>query len=130
MRNFFATCISLILLTSPAFAQGAIGGSIGKRHKAISGGGDSDRRPNGTAPAGGCSKIAGTWLWNNGLTVVVTASGKAEISNGDGGHVSCNDGIYDFKWRRLGNSVRMGLSSDGKRLSGTGTFGGENATKQ
>ena len=130
MRDYVVATLMLFLSATVAAAQGATGGSIGKHNKSISGGGETTVLPAAHTPAGSCSKIAGTWLWNNGLTVVVNASGQAEISNGDGGRVSCSDGIYEFKWRRLGNSVRMGLSGDGKRLSGTGTFGPENANKE
>jgi hypothetical protein len=86
------------------------------------------------AMGGSCGRIVGVWTWSNGLSVVVKPDGRADVSNGDYGIVTCAGGTYEFKWQSLisqmfGNVVRMTLSSDGKRMSGTGLLGPESAVR-
>jgi Caspase domain len=85
--------------------------------------------PKPAAPTGPCAHIVGTWLWYNGATVTVNSNGTTTQSDGNSATVVCADGVYTFTWLGI-HTVRMALSSDGKRLSGTGMFGPETAVRQ
>jgi hypothetical protein len=99
-----------------ALAQaGSTGGTIGKQDKSISGGDDaadsrhavptsqhhgSASHSVATAPTGGpCSRIIGTWLWYNGVSVTVHSnSNKTTQSDGGTASVVCAEGDYTFTW--------------------------------
>jgi hypothetical protein len=118
-----------------AFAQaGSTGGTIGKQDKSISGGEDTadsrhavpTNKPRrsadhsvATAPTGGpCSRIVGTWLWHNGVSVTVHSNSNTTTqSDGNSATVVCVGGTYSFTWFGI-HTVRETLSPDGKRLSG------------
>jgi hypothetical protein len=131
---------------SSAFAQaGSTGGTIGKQEKSISGGDDAPapRRagPAGkpfrsashsvaTAPTGGpCSRIIGTWLWYNGVSVTVNSNNTTTQSDGNTASVVCAEGVYSFTWFGVAKS-QMTLSPDGKRLSGTSLIGATSAVRR
>jgi len=132
----FTMLLGLFLLCQQsAFAQaGSTGGTIGKQDKSISGGEDAadsqravsmrkpprpSRQSAATAPTGGpCSRIVGTWLWYNGVSVTVHSSSNTTTqSDGNSATVVCAGGTYSFTWLGI-HTVRETLSSDGKRLSG------------
>lgn len=125
---------------APALAQsGSTGGTLGKTDQSLSGG---QRKPGaavepkktkGAAPESrqsGCARIAGSWLWSNGISVAVSANSTASATNGDKATLACTGGVYAFKWQAFGNESRMTLSADGKRLSGSGIVGPESAVRQ
>jgi hypothetical protein len=143
----FAVLLGLFALGQhDAFAQaGSTGGTIGKQEKSISGGDDaadprravparkpprSARQSVATAPTGGpCSRIIGTWLWENGVSVTVhSGSNKTTQSDGNTASVVCTEGAYTFTW--LGFAHQMTLSPDGKRLSGTNLIGATSAVRR
>lgn len=123
-----------------AYAQaGSTGGTLGKTDQSLSGGqpkSGAAREPKQTKGAtaeaqnAGCARIAGSWLWSNGLSVAIGANGTASATNGDKAALACNGGVYAFKWQAFGNETRMTLSADGKRLSGSGIVGPESAVRQ
>jgi hypothetical protein len=133
----FALLLGLFALGQQhdAFAQaGSTGGTIGKQEKSISGGDDTadsqhavpTNKPRrsadhsvATAPTGGpCSRIIGTWLWHNGVSVTVHSNSNTTTqSDGNSATVVCAGGTYSFTWFGI-HTVRETLSSDGKRLSG------------
>ena len=130
---------------SAALAQaGSTGGTIGKQDKSISGGDDTASSKHdvpvskhhgsashslSTAPAGGpCSRIIGTWLWDNGVSVTVNSSSKTTQSDGHTASVLCAEGIYTFIWS--GFATQMTLSADGKRLSGSSAIGAASAVRR
>jgi len=123
-----------------ALAQsGSTGGTLGKTDQSLSG----QRKPGaavepkktkGTASEArqsGCARIAGSWLWSNGLSVAVSTSSTATATNGDKATLTCSGGLYVFKWQAFGNESRMTLSADGKRLAGSSSIvGPESAVRQ
>jgi hypothetical protein len=131
---------------SSALAQaGSTGGTIGKQDKSISGGGDATESQHAvptrkhpraashsvaTAPAGGpCSRIIGTWLWSNGVSVTVNSNNKTTQSDGSTASVVCAEGVYTFTWLGFAKA-QMTLSPDGKRLSGTSPIGVQSAVRR
>jgi hypothetical protein len=132
------TCVT----QRPAFSQaGSTGGTIGKENKSVSGAdgprvaaparsGSKAQNPVAGATGKGCGKIVGAWKWSNGLNVVVKPDGTADAT--DGGHaiLTCDGGMYLFKWQAAGNNSRMTLASDGKQMSGRGFFGSESAVRK
>lgn len=128
------------VLAGPAFAQaGNTGGTLGKTDQSLSG----QRKPGAAvepkktkgaapeAPKVGCARIAGSWLWSNGLSVAVSTSSTATATNGDKATLTCSGGLYVFKWQAFGNESRMTLSADGKRLAGSSSIvGPESAVRQ
>jgi len=130
-----------------AFAQaGSTGGTIGKQDKSISGVEDTTdshhavptRKPPrsaiqsvATPPSGGpCSRIVGTWLWYNGVSVTVHSnSNKTTQSDGNTASVVCTEGVYTFTWFGVAKT-EMTLSPDGKRLSGTSLIGATSAVRR
>ena len=77
----------------------------------------------------GCGRIVGGWKWSNNLDVVVKSDGSADATDGGHAALACNAGMYVFRWG-AGNSSRMTLASDGKRMSGMGSFGAESAVRK
>ena len=121
----------------PAIGQaGSTGGFVGNRNKTVSG--SSEEQPASRGPSrhsgsppkasGGCGPVMGSWLWNNGVTVVVNSNNTTTQSDGHSATVVCAGGIYTFTW--FGFPSRMTLSSDGKRLSGTNALGSTSAARQ
>jgi hypothetical protein len=138
------TSLSCFVASKAAFAQaGSTGGTIGKTNKSVSD--DQEEKtpagantaPTKTAPkvlpahtqTGPCGPIVGTWLWYNGVTVKVNSNNTTTQSDGNSATVVCADGTYSFTWFGI-HTVRMTLSSDGKRLSGTSIIGAESAVRQ
>ena len=128
------------VLAGPAFAQaGNTGGTLGKTDQSLSGGQPKSgaavepKKTKGAAPEAqkaGCTRVAGSWAWSNGIGVVISANGTASATNGDKATLSCAGGMYLFKWQAFGNESRMTLSTDGKRLAGSGIVGPESAVRQ
>jgi hypothetical protein len=130
-----------------AFAQaGSTGGIIGKQDKSISSGGDTTEPQHAlhtrkasrsaspsvaAAPNGGpCSRIVGTWLWYNGVSVTVHPnSNKTTQSDGHTASVVCAEGVYSFTWFGVAKTA-MTLSSDGRKLSGTSLIGATSAVRR
>jgi hypothetical protein len=127
-----------------AFAQaGSTGGVIGKQDKSVSGSEEpqapsparSASKPSNVTSAkhseesGGCGRIVGRWTWSNNLDVIVKSSRTADATNGGHATLTCDGGMYVFKWNS-GNATRMTLAADGKRLSGMGSFGPESAVRK
>jgi hypothetical protein len=81
------------------------------------------------APAGPCSRILGTWLWSNGVSVTVNANNTTTQSDGHSAHVVCAEGAYTFTWSVIAKT-RMRLSSDGQRLAGTSLIGPTSAVRR
>lgn len=77
----------------------------------------------------GCSRILGSWLWNNGVTVTVHPNNRTTQTDGHVANVVCAKGFYTFTWNRLA-STRMTLSADGNRLSGTSLIGPTSAVRK
>jgi hypothetical protein len=131
-----------------AFAQaGSTGGTIGKQEKSISSGEEprapvparSRSRSQNSAATGqsqqnvsgkGCGRIVGTWKWSNGVDVVIKPDSTADGTDGGRGVLTCDSGMYVFKWQAAGNMSRMTLAADGRRLSGMGSFGPESAVRK
>jgi hypothetical protein len=143
----FALLLGLFVLGQheSAFAQaGSTGGTIGKQDKSISSGEELQapvpRRPRSKPPNStatkqsedgrGCGRIVGAWKWSNNVDVVVKPDGTADAT--DGGHaiLTCDSGMYVFKWSGVGNMSRLTLAADGKRMSGMGSFGSESAARK
>jgi Caspase domain len=82
-----------------------------------------------SAPAGACSRILGTWLWYNGVSVTVNPNNTTTQSDGHSAHVVCADGAYTFIWSVIAKT-RMKLSSDGRRLAGTSLIGPTSAVRR
>jgi hypothetical protein len=116
---------------SMAFAQaGSTGGTLGNTDKSISGDREVPRQR--TAPRkpaiasrsdetkGICSKLVGTWTWNHvvPLTVVFSANGTAEASNGAHGTWVCHAGIVDVTFSD-GGPYQLAISSDGSSFHTT-----------
>jgi hypothetical protein len=125
--------------TAQPIAQGSTGGTLGKTDQSLSGGQPKPgaalepKKTKAAAPEAqkaGCGRIAGSWLWSNGLSVAISASSTATATNGDKATLTCSGGLYVFKWQAFGNEARMTLSADGKRLSGSGVVGPESAVRQ
>jgi hypothetical protein len=81
------------------------------------------------APAGPCSRILGTWLWYNGVSVTVNPNNTTTQSDGHSAHVVCADGAYTFSWSVIAKT-RMRLSPDGQRLAGTSLIGPTSAVRR
>jgi hypothetical protein len=147
MPRFIWSIFFIGMLSAPVLAQiqpGSVGGTIGKQDKSISGGDDTAHSGHdvptskhhgsashsvATAPTGGrCSRIIGTWLWDNGVSVTVNSSNKTTQSDGHSASVLCAEGIYSFNWS--GFATQMTLSADGKRLSGTSVIGAASAVRR
>ena len=118
---------------------GSTGGTLGKTDQSLSGGQPKPgaalepKKTKGAAPEAqkaGCARVAGTWLWSNGISVAVSANGTASATNGDKATLACTGGVYTFKWLSFGVETRMTLSADGRRLSGSGVIGPELAVRQ
>ena len=137
---------SLVLMLStqavPAFAQGSTGGTLGKTDQSLSGGqpkpgtAAEPKKAKGGAPElrqSGCARIAGTWAWSNGFTVIAHANGTATAHLGGASNratLTCAGGVYVFTWHGSGFVTRMTASPDAKRLSGSGIVGPESAVRQ
>ena len=123
---------------------GSTGGTIGKENRSVSGGVEnaplgSDgnpprsrssvaRTPKGSRSGDSCGRVVGSWTWSNGIGVVVKSGGTAEAIDGGRATLNCGSGTYLFTWS-AGNLSRMTLSSDGRRMSGTGILGAESAVR-
>jgi hypothetical protein len=141
----FAAAITLCLPASPALSQSAVGGSIGKQDKSISGGGEdsggarsssrsrerepsrserSTRRERGGGGGGG--NFDGTWAsasagrtCSDRTSAVVAISGGNMVSDGFTGRVS-SGGSVSGVWAGSGLSARISGHMSGR--SGSGTF--------
>jgi len=142
MRLIAVFACAVMLMPVTALAQaGSTGGTIGKTDKSISGGEEADdSRPStrkqkphrsvaippdeasGGIKGSSCGRIAGTWNWVLGITVVVKPNGSITSSNGLTATWSCNGGQYSFAWSNNIND-RVSLSTDGKTLDVVNSIG-------
>jgi hypothetical protein len=139
-----AIMLAVVVLSVPfggaAFAQaGSTGGTLGNTDKSISGDREEPRQqtePRGQAPKreprkpaiasrsdetkGVCGKFVGNWTWNHvvPLTVVFSANGTAEASNGAHGTWVCHAGIMDVTFSD-GGPYQLAISSDGSSFHTT-----------
>lgn len=131
-RGLGLAALSALLALGPvkdAFAQaGSTGGVIGKTDKSVSGERAPEPRASaksssskGSAKTSSCSSLAGVWGWWNNLEVTIRAGGTMSATNGDGGTWTCNGNQAVLNWR-FGQDF-LSLSDDGKRLTGTNTYG-------
>jgi len=136
----FAAFLALHLHATPALAQGATGGSIGKQDKSLSGdqGGGSrsttrererpsrERAPAKRSGGGGGGNFDGTWssasagqTCSDRTTDVVTISGGQMSGTGFSGRVS-SSGSVSGMWAGSGISASVSGRMSGR--SGSGTF--------
>ena len=133
MRGLIASLAVMIALAvampTPAWAQGNVGGTIGKKDKTVTGG---DQPPPKKAPRpraapsatkiGGCGRsLVGSWSGTAGLGVIVltfNADGSASTNNGFTGRWKCDGGAYLITWH-TGSTTTLRVSSDGKTFTGT-----------
>ena len=130
----FAAMLALHVPISPAQAQGATGGSIGKQDKSVSGGQDGGVRskPRERAPAkprsggGGGGNFDGKWnsasfgrTCSDKTTDVVTISGGQMSGTGFTGRVS-GSGSVSGVWAGSGISATVSGRMSGN--SGSGSF--------
>jgi hypothetical protein len=125
--------------TAVALAQaGSTGGTLGNTDKSISGERREESpsqqkspelRPRKKASEGsqgdGCESLAGSWTWkwlSESVRAVLRPDGTATRSDGVSGNWSCSGSAVTVT-RSAGGPDRLTLSPNGKRLSGTGTFG-------
>jgi hypothetical protein len=138
MRQRASIGIALLALShlvsanaSSALAQaGSTGGTIGKQDKSVSGGNTPEEsRPStrkqkphrSIAKSSSCGRIAGTWQWANGATVVIKPSGSASQSNFSGTW-TCKEGQYVVVWS-TGYTDRASLSTDGNHMDAVNNLG-------
>jgi hypothetical protein len=143
-RVVAVVCPVLVALAAEpaAFAQaGSTGGTVGKQDKSVSGGEENEgpsggrrnqkpRKPSSEGPqasleVGGCGSLAGSWTWkwlSESVHAVLRADGTATRSDSVSGNWSCSGSAVTVTWS-AGDPDRLMLSPNGKRLSGTGTFG-------
>ena len=140
--------IAILALTLAAYANspsalaqaGSTGGTIGKQDKSASGSTAPEEIQQPTkrhkprhsvvnpgdeasgSQSGSCRRIIGTWIWNNGVKVIVNSNKTTTQSDGNSATIDCTDGTYSFTWFGIA-TVRMSLSSDRNRLSGPSLFG-------
>lgn len=144
----FAAAAMLCLQASPALSQSAVGGSIGKQDKSVSGGGDdsggsrstshsrererpshserSSKRERGGGGGGGGGNFDGTWAsasagrtCSDRTSAVVAISGGNMVSDGFTGRVS-SSGSVSGVWAGSGLSAKVSGHMSGR--SGSGTF--------
>ena len=143
MRAFACAAIALVTIAvsgPTAFGQaGSTGGTLGNTDKSISGDREEPRQrtePREQAPRraprkpaiasrsdetkGICSKLVGTWTWNHvvPLTVVFSANGTAEASNGAHGTWVCHAGIVDVTFSD-GGPFQLAIAADGSSFHTT-----------
>jgi hypothetical protein len=131
-----ACCIAAAFpLSTPGFAQGSIGGSIGKQGKSVSGGEETTTLPakRRDPPArtatenppekkvSGCGNFFGTWTSGGGSWLfgendtTISADGTARHLSGIVGNWTCSSGVVVLVWKNWATD-KIKLSADGKRL--------------
>jgi hypothetical protein len=143
----FAAATMFCLQAGPALSQSAVGGSIGKQDKSVSGGGEdsggsrstsrsrerepshserSSRRERGGGGGGGGGNFDGTWAsasagrtCSDRTSAVVAISGGNMVSDGFTGRVS-SSGSVSGVWAGSGLSAKVTGHMSGR--SGSGTF--------
>lgn len=132
----FVRALSFAPGTSPTFAQGSTGGTLGKTDQSLSGGGANDTRPEkkperrappkqgaavqqDPAKTSRCAMIVGTWTWVHGVDFVFKANGTYQPASGTGGTWTCANGVYVLRGHGNDGVDRMTVSSDGNTMTGT-----------
>lgn len=72
--------------------------------------------------SGSGTNFSGSWLWNNGLTVVATDGGLATVGTVQGRWSSVGNATYRIQWNVVPVD-QLTLSADGNSLSGHNNFG-------
>jgi len=131
MVRWFGMVLALgvAVIAEPSWAQGNVGGTIGKKDKTVTGGNEqpaskSSRRTR-TMAAGprtdGCSRIVGSWTWFFSSNVFA-ADRSVRNSGGNTGTWSCAGSALTIRW--INGVVDRGtLSTDGSSLSMTSSIG-------
>jgi hypothetical protein len=109
---------------------GSTGETVGKQDKSISGGNTPEEsRPStrkqephpSVAKGSSCARIAGTWKWSIGTTVI-SSNGSARHSDGATGPWTCSESQMVIVWSN-GYTDHLTLSSDGNQLDAVNNLG-------
>jgi hypothetical protein len=143
LSTFSIICLIALLPTDRiALGQaGSTGGTLGKTDKSASGGEEQSARPSTrkrAAAKSNCESVRGAWevswqgITSGTVIVVLKADGTASNSAGnDVGTWHCSEGAVTVTYNDGLGSDHLIVSSNGKRLTGTGRMGATvSATRQ
>jgi hypothetical protein len=112
--------IALLATDRMLFAQGSLGGTIGKTDKSASGGRQATPQASSGRPMSPCRGAVGTWAFSNGVSVVIKTGGAATASDGPVGKWSCDGGMVTIDWPSW--TDHYAISSAGNRMSGNSGY--------